>query len=191
MDFSRYHTEECGIKGTVSSWLMKASHSHDGFDKFYYLWSAFNSWALIVTLKGGDGAMIRDVAGNENARKFYKECIIDKEPQLIEALRATRGSFPLQSFADLVRIDQKYDWRRNQGSPEYNKKIADSGKHVKVSPSLNAEDFSSVLNCTYAVRCNLIHGSKMATEQEQEFVYVFSCVMEKLFAGQHSLFSLQ
>lgn len=84
-------------------------------------------WALIVSLKEGDGSMVKEVAKNERAKLLYRNVVIP-DRNLIRELNNTRESFPLQSFADLVRIDHTYDWRANQGSHNYNKKIADSGK---------------------------------------------------------------
>lgn len=62
---------------------------------------------------------------------------------------------------------------------------------MKVSPPLIADDFDSVLQCIYAVRCNLIHGSKIASEQERGFVHIFSVVLEKLLNERNGLLSLR
>lgn len=189
VEFVRYHEEKCGIKNIVESWITKARRTSDDFDKFYYLWSAFNSWALIVTLQKTDAAMVKDIANNPRAQNIYKRKIIP-ENGIINRLNQAVGSFPLQNFSDLVRIDQNYDWRGNQGSNDYNKKIVNSGSKVKCSPVLDPSDFCSVLQCMYAVRCNLIHGSKMATEGEQKFVHIFSSVLEKMLTGELSLLTI-
>lgn len=186
VNFERFRTEQCGIKDIVGSWLNRVHRDGDDFDKFYYLWAAFNSWALIVTLKDSDAAMVAAVADNAEAARFYERHIVS-DRHLINSLEEAQDSFPLQSFADLVRIDSTYDWRRNQGSREYDRKISTSGRRVKVSPALDPRNFGSVLRCIYAVRCNLMHGSKMATRQERVFVHVFSTVLERLLVGRPSL----
>lgn len=189
-NFARFHHEGCGIRDIVQFWLARAENTHDDFDRFYYLWSAFNSWALIVTLKDSDAAMVNTIADDPEVQRFYDRVVVS-DAVVMDALRGTQGSFPLQSFADLVRIDQSYDWRSNQGSDDYNRRIANSGRRVKVSPPLNPHTVSSVLKCLYAVRCNLIHGSKMATRQERDFVYVFSTVLVRLLLDRQSLLTLQ
>lgn len=197
VNFLLFGQERCGIGDIVISWLGRASVAQDDFDKFLYLWAAFNSWALIVTIPPtasrrtlGDGDMVKAIADNRRAQLFYTENVAS-DTKLRNKLQATGGSFPLQNFADLVYIDHQYDWRRNQGNVEYLQKIVDSTHRVRVSPALDAQDFRSVLRCIYAVRCNLIHGSKLATNQEREFVSVFSTVLDRLFAGKPSLFDLR
>ena len=189
LDFARFHEERCGIQDIVKSWLGRAEHTHDNFDKFYFLWSAFNAWALIVTLGKQDKVMVDAIADDHYVKNFYRKTV-GQDAALLKALRGAKSSFPLQSFADLVHIDYMYDWRGNQGTHEYHKKIADSGKKVKVSPGLIVEDSASVIRCMYMVRCNLVHGSKLATDQERAFVDLFSTVLNRMLLGNPNLLSL-
>lgn len=188
LDFARYHSSVCAQR-IVESWRPKYAAEPDTFDKFYYLWSAFNAWALVVTLSDSDKDMINQISNNRDASSKYG-IIINNNRILKNNIANLKPNFPLQSFADLIRIDYQYDWTQHQGSEDYYKKIVNSGKGVKSSPELDENSFHSVLHCMYAVRCNLFHGSKSACEGERLFVSVFSNLLLKLLDEDSGLLSL-
>ncbi|MFY8091892.1 MAG: hypothetical protein ACOVN0_00270 [Niveispirillum sp.] len=183
------------MRDIALSWKDKASNTTDSFDRFYFLWSEFNAWALIVTLAKYDSKMIDILSSNMLISDIYKRKIESVQNRhILERLNQCAASFPLPSYADLVRLDPTYPWRTNQGNEDYKNKISAAqatGRAIKMSPALHPKDWNSVLKCIYAVRCNLFHGSKIASEREQNFVNSFSSVLDFMMNDGEGVFDLQ
>lgn len=194
LNFGRLRNEQCGINDIIWSWKNKSENTRDDFDRFYFLWSQFNAWGLIVTLAKYDSKMIDLLSKNRNIQQIYSQKIQDENRRYLRNdLNECTSSFPLPSYADLVRIDHRYPWKQNQGNAEYWGRISRaqaSGKSVKMSPRLHPTDWESVLHCMYAVRCNLFHGSKVASEGERNFINCFSNVLDMMMNERGGLFDL-
>jgi hypothetical protein len=189
LNFNLFHDPNYGGDGIARSWVEKASRLHrtnnGAFDRFTYLWTAFNAWGMCVTLAETDAAMLRLLKADRRVSDIFDENMRDE--QLRNSIRSVERSFPLANFSDLLRLDPLYDWRGERDS-EYWQKIAAAGKKVRVSPKLDHRNlnWADTLECIYKVRCNLVHGGKTANRREARFVDVFSDLLEAMLTGAPS-----
>ncbi|MDR6663486.1 hypothetical protein J2W51_006080 [Tardiphaga robiniae] len=170
LDLDLFHDPDFGGEGIAYSWIDKARRTarrHEDFpefDRFSYLWMAFAAWGMCVTLAETDAAMLRALKADQNVNEVFNNIV--RDPQVRESLRTVEGSFPLASFSDLLRLDPRYNWRGERDAA-YWQKIAEAprGKKVRLSPKLDHRNLNwpDTLECTYKVRCNLVHGGKRAT----------------------------
>ncbi|GAP24084.1 hypothetical protein GLF_0966 [Gluconobacter frateurii NBRC 101659] len=194
IDFSRYSRRVGNLPRIIDSWLESTLHLRDygdSFSEFYGLWSAFNSWGLLVTLEKHDSGIVKAIGKSKLCQNLYKEKLDqDKEKLIVGSLESVSTNFPLYSFADLVRYDCEFDWISNQDNSLFQSKVNNTTVKLKHSASLDPYDFESVTNCLYAVRCNLLHGSKAANTQEKNFVSSFLPVLRFITDKENGLFSL-
>jgi hypothetical protein len=155
------------------------------FDRFSCLWMAFNAWGMCVTLADTDATMLRLLKADRRVGDVFDEIL--RNAHLRDSVRSVEGSFPLASFSDLIRLDPLYNWRGERDS-EYWQKIAAASKKVRLSPKLDHRNLNwgDTLDCIYKVRCNLVHGGKMANTSEARFVGVFSDLLEAMLTGRPS-----
>ncbi|WP_233350633.1 hypothetical protein, partial [Vibrio cholerae] len=76
------------------------------FDRFNYLWMAFNSWGMCVTLAETDAGMIRSLKADRGVAEIFDNVV--RNPRLREDIQRIERSFPLASFSDLLRLDPTY-----------------------------------------------------------------------------------
>jgi hypothetical protein len=194
LNFDLFHDRSFGGFGIAQSWIEKAHREPDGwtpsrqFDRFLALWMAFNAWGMCVTLAKTDAAMIRALSRDDDvAEVFYRLLATGR---FDEGMHRVAPSFPLPSFSDLLRLNPQYDWRGPRDDAYWAQigRANAAGKRVRLSPRLNPEEpkWGDVLECTYKVRCNLMHGGKMANDAENEFVGFFADVLEELMVGTRS-----
>jgi hypothetical protein len=191
LDLGLFHDPEYGGEGIAQSWIRKASSIRlsDGyvaqFDRFSYLWMAFNAWGMCVTLAETDAKMLEQLKKSTRVENLFNEVI--HCTNLRNEIMTIEENFPLASFSDLIRLDPRYNWRGERDS-EYWKKIAEAPlkKKVRLSPRLDHRNlnWADTLDCIYKVRCNLVHGGKMANYNEATFVGIFSNMLEALLAGK-------
>lgn len=197
-----FQDPQFGGAGIARSWIEKAiymrQHAHDyrnryefQFDRFSTLWMAFNAWGMCVTLAESDASMITLLGEDREVGEVFRYIV--ENTDIAEQFSRIERNFPLPSFTDLLRLDPNHDWRGRRDN-EYWAKIASAprGKRVRMSPALNSENLVcvDVFRCMYKVRCNLLHGGKMANEEEARFVEVFSDLLEHLLTGPRNVVML-
>lgn len=192
LNFALFHHPEFGGEGIARSWLDKAmqlrrsQEYYQEFDRFSYLWMAFNSWGMCVTLAETDAGMIRSLKADRDVAEIFDNLV--RNPRFREDIQRVERSFPLASFSDLLRLDPTYNWRGEKDAA-YWQKIAEAprGKKVRLSPNLDHRNlnWADTLDCTYKVRCNLAHGGKMANRSEARFVRVFADLLEAMLAREN------
>jgi hypothetical protein len=193
LNLNLFHDPEYGGEGIAHSWMGKAtrlrrtSEYYQQFDRFNYLWMAFSAWGMCVTLAETDAAMLRSLKVDRRVSEVFDSVI--RNPHFREAIREVEHSFPLASFSDLLRLDPRYNWRGERGAA-YWQKIAEAprGKKVRLSPKLDHRNLNwpDTLDCTYKVRCSLVHGGKMPNRSEARFVKVFADLLEAMLTFEDS-----
>jgi hypothetical protein len=163
LNFDLFHDPEYGGEGIARSWIEKATHLrrteeyYQQFARFNYLWMAFSSWGMCVTLAETDTAMLRVLKADREVNDVFDNAI--RNPRFRDAIRGVEHSFPLASFSDLLRLDPRYNWRGERDAA-YWQKIAEAprGKKVRLSPKLDHRNLNwpDTLDCTYKIRCNLV-----------------------------------
>lgn len=187
-----YFDPQFGGVGIGQSWIDRAQnirrhpdHPEREFDRFVAFWMAFNAWGVCVTLAETGAEMIRQLGRDRDVEEIFN--LILQNTDMARAFEQIAHNFPLPSFSDLLRLDPNYNWRGHRDE-EYWKKIAGAprGKRVRISPAMKPENlvWSDVLSCTYKVRCNLMHGGKMANREEAQFVGVFADLLDELLTGR-------
>lgn len=186
-----YFDPQFGGVGIAQSWIRRAQnmrphpdHPEREFDRFVALWMAFNAWGMCVTLAETDAEMIRALSRDRDVEEVFEHII--QTTNMRQSFARIEHNFPLPSFSDLLRLDPHYEWR-GERDEAYWKKIASAprNKRVRLSPSMNHTNlvWGDVLSCTYKVRCNLLHGGKMASPREARFVEVFADLLYQLLTG--------
>ena len=189
VNYQIFYDPYYGGQGIAHSWIDKATRAqrggyptHEQFDRLICLWMAFNAWGMCVTLAESDATMLRALGRDGHANRVFDE-ILSYRGDLREKIASEEHNFPLPSFADLIRLDPLYDWRGPRDT-RFWQKIAEAprGKHPRISPKLDHRNLNlpDTLACIYKVRCNLVHGGKMASPREESFVGVFADVLEAL-----------
>ena len=189
IDYSLFYNPNYGGQGIAHSWISKAEtfdrsghYGQEQFDRLISLWMAFNAWGMCVTLAESDAAMIKALGNDSRANQVF-DVVVKRDAGRRDELASIENNFPLPSFADLIRLDPLYNWRGDR-TAEYWQKIAEAprGKRVRVSPRMDHTnlDFGDTLACIYKVRCNLVHGGKMASHDEAQFVRVIANILQAL-----------
>ena len=140
--------------------------ARDYFERFIYLWIAFNGWAACVTEEDRDGRMIRCVANCPELRQRFLQQLDDRSQFRSEVTR----------FSSLWPIFKAQDLRRG-GVRAYGLKSrieiiehylrADGIDHQPECWEYHKErgedaplDWPHSIHTIYRVRCNLFHGEK-------------------------------
>jgi hypothetical protein len=155
----------------IISWLDRAvteggSAPLDFFERFIYLWIAFNGWAACVTAQDRDSEMIRRVSNCPDLRDCF-----------LGLLQSSRNfSITATAFANLWPIFKAQDLRRRHvHQRQYNTRAelinhylqAGGIDHQPECWTIHRErdetvpvDWPHTINAVYRVRCNLFHGEK-------------------------------
>ena len=126
--------------------------------------------------------MIKALSADPEVARVFAHAI--RGGRFRDRFEAVATSFPLPSFSDLLRINTQYNWRGPRDDAfwaEIGRAVA-AGKKVRVSPQLKPDNpsWKEMLDCTYKVRCNLVHSGKMVSADEAEFVSVFADLLHDL-----------
>lgn len=188
MQFDLFHDPSFGGQGISHSWIERARERgrywtpHQEFDRFAALWMAFNGWGMCVSLADTDAAMVRAMSRDPEVTAVFKHVV--REDRFRDRFERVAPSFPLPSFSDLIRLDPRFNWRGPRDDRYWAKiGLAKSrGVRVRMSPPLNPSqpNWGDVLGCAYKVRCNLVHGGKIADDSEATFVGVFADLLEEM-----------
>lgn len=194
LDFELFHDAQYGGQGISYSWIDRARDSHrygaphEAFDRFTALWTAFNGWGMCVSLAETDAAMIKALGRDPEVTAVFDH--VTRDGRFRDRFERAAPSFPLPSFADLIRVNPRFEWRGPRDRA-YWAEIGQATAHgakVRMSPPLDPANpnWADVLGCTYKVRCNLVHGGKIADDNEAEFVGVFADLLEALLTDEGS-----
>jgi hypothetical protein len=141
----------------------------------HYLWIAFNGWAACVTGEDRDvlwqGALIADLDLNDR----FTTLVADPTTRTSKAALGFAELWPIFRVEELRRlgIDRRFSTRdRAARAREY----LGAGA-IKFAPGCYSDhngqpptEFGHTLNALYRVRCNLFHGEKHRTSENDQSV---------------------
>jgi hypothetical protein len=146
---------EDAIRDLVRVWYEKrARREDDPISKFVFLWFCFNAWLAFESDEDVDARMLSWLKGSDGKRS-----------RLRAAYNTARAS---SAFEDQLQTLASYcPIRSNRpGKPD-----------VSIS---SVDDFQSIVDAIYRVRCNLFHGTKSADDnRDYKLVKVCSLILHK------------
>jgi hypothetical protein len=168
----------------ILAWLDRALKQENrdagsGFERFIYLWIAFNGWASCVTQEDHDGRMIQHAADSFDLRNRFSQLMTDDAEfhslvaafadlwPIFRAQNLRRHAVPLRQFASRRELTDYYLSFRssNTRQPNLDSECAIEYQpkcweyHARRSETIPL-DWPHTIATIYRVRCNLFHGEK-------------------------------
>src|SRR5208283_747131 len=136
----------------AKSWVHKAKEEKDPFDKFVYLWFAFN-------------ALYGQYLEKEDDKEKYLICTCSKD-YLKQVPRRNLQSILNKDYVRFFENRIIRDCRRKSG-----KDTRENVSSLKNTSNTLSYRVTSLLLILYQVRCNLFHGDKMyERDSDQEVI---------------------
>jgi len=162
-------------KDLVSLWHQRArsagSARHpDSFDAFTRLWTGFNNWGMRVTEADFDADMIRQLADSPALNAAFAE-LLAADNQGVSYARVFAKFWPIFNVKDLRKKGLRHQFHELE-RPEYVRKMLDA--NVQRAPQGNFDrdkpTWHDSIRAIYQVRCNLIHGEKGDSSEDNHIV---------------------
>ncbi len=181
VDFGRYGGLHPDGRALIRGWLARAREgaaaSTDAFEPFVYLWIAFNGWAACVTGKDGDREWQRALIADPSLNGAFERAVADEATLAGAAARRFAQLWPIFKVAELRqrRIDYWSFEHDHQLRAEMTRKYIDAGA-LQFEPRCFLEhehvplDWAHTLVALYRVRCNLFHGEKSRSSENDRRV---------------------
>lgn len=146
--------EEIEVRNLVEGWHQRARREADHISKFVFLWFCFNAWLAYESGEDTDREMInwlvRPQAATSRLRAGFD--VASRSDVFVGCLK---------TLADL--------------SP-----ITSTGHRRREVRTVSPDDFASIVEGVYRVRCNLFHGGKQASDlRDEKLVTVCARILEK------------
>ncbi len=179
VDFGRYARLHRDGRTLIQGWLERAArrHSRDAdFESFIYLWIAFNGWAACVTGKDADREWQRALVADPDLNDRFARLIAEPTTRTGEAARRFSALWPIFRVAEL-RERQIDHWASDQRDrATMTRAYTEAGAH-KFEPRCYLAherepplDWGHTLAALYRVRCNLFHGEKARSSENDQTV---------------------
>ena len=139
----------------IRKWYEKAQNAEDPFDKFIYLWIAFDAFATNYSEK-------------EWPKQIRKS--IEKDPMLTNCyISLMKNNHFSRKIRELQKLCPVYDTR---------KKFRNDPRHSVTLSDPN--NFEELINVIYKIRNNLFHGGKSPDEErDKELVSLAFNILDK------------
>lgn len=135
--------EHLFLRGIIRTWYQRAQSADDTFDKFIYLWIAFDAFAINYSEKEWHYQVRKVMEEDSMLTNCYASLM--KNNDFLREIRKLQEQCPV------------YDTRKKfLNNPKYSKTISD----------LN--NFKEVLDVIYKIRNNLFHGGKSPDEERDK-----------------------
>jgi hypothetical protein len=178
VDHKRYYKLHGDGRRLIHTWLDRGSRTEDPYEAFIYLWIGFNAWGACVTNEDRDDKMVDALALDRGLNEEYAALLAEKS-RARDAARVFHELWPIFRVQELRKLDVAYlspAHRRADNVAMYMRAGA-----TKFEPGCWAEhassadgvplDWAHAMRAIYRVRCNLFHGEKARTsEDDQEIV---------------------
>jgi hypothetical protein len=156
------------------------------FEGFIYLWIAFNAWASCVTGRDADTEWRKALIADPRLNREFTRLVNEPAGRTAQAAERFRALWPIFRMEELRRrgIDHRlhYDRERHEMVRSY----IDAGAR-QFEPRCHLEhddrpplDWGHTLVSLYRVRCNLFHGDKARSSENDQLV--FTAAYETLHA---------
>jgi hypothetical protein len=178
VDFDRYNRLHGDGKRLIRGWHERAAtvrgNASPDFEAFIYLWIAFNGWAACVTGKDADHAWRDALIADPDLNDRFDQLVGEPSPAA-HAAQQFAELWPVFKVANLRErgIDS---WGSGHASrAEMARAYLDAGA-TKFEPQCFLEhdavplDWGHTLVALYRVRCNLFHGEKDRSSENDRVV---------------------
>ena len=166
----------------IQQWLARSGSEQSSttgspFEAFIYLWIAFNGYASCVTEEEQDSEMIRKLGNCGETRGRFHEAIVFNESfkKSVETFHEFWPIFKVHKLRRKGLIGHIHATRRAQVDAYLNECESTDYRPDCFSYHLERDeptpaDWPHTLNAIYQVRCNLFHGEKSLTTENDRFV---------------------
>jgi hypothetical protein len=167
----------------IQDWLERAIARGHGaessFEAFIYLWIAFNGWAACVTGKDADREWQRALIADPNLNEQFDR-LASKETATRAAAHGFAELWPIFRVADLRARGIDCRSGAYESRAAMTRAYLDSGAR-QFAPRCYLEhdevplDWGHILASLYRVRCNLFHGEKARSSENDRLVVARAC----------------
>jgi hypothetical protein len=177
VDWERYYKLHGDGQCLIHDWLGRGlgDECKDWYEAFIYLWIGFNAWAACVTSKDQDREMVDALALDQDLNERFAALLYDGG-RLREAAIAFRELWPIFRVQKLRGLNVAY-LRPAQSRAEAVQTYLDAGAtdyrprcwltHTSSADGVPL-DWAHTVNAIYGVRCNLFHGEKARTSEDDQ-----------------------
>lgn len=166
----------------IKQWLDRSvseqsSATGSPFEAFIYLWIAFNGYASCVTEEEQDSEMIRKLGNCQETRDRFERAIVCDEffRNSVERFSEHWPIFKVHKLRRKHLMRQSHSTREAQvaaylevcGSADYR---PDCFSYHRERGEPTPADWPHTLHAIYQVRCNLFHGEKSLTTENDRIV---------------------
>ena len=177
----RYSLLHSDGRRLIRQWLSRAStemQSQDGspFEAFIFLWIAFNGYASCITDEEQDREIIRKLGNCPDTRRDFAE-LLDRDADFQSLVSTFAKSWPVFKVHQLRR--QRLLGRAFANRAERVRYYLDADCRAYRPECFSYHqgrqedvplDWPHTLNAIYQVRCNLFHGEKSLTEENDRVI---------------------
>jgi hypothetical protein len=177
---SRFATLHHDGRRLIHGWYERGREErrsgNDAFEPFIYLWIAFNGWAACVTGEDHDPAWVRTLSSDARLRADYDRLLPSE--MFGRAAREFATLWPIFRVDELRRLGLN-QWRDPTEVREVMIAEFIRGGARQYEPACWAEhgegratpvDWPHTLAALYRVRCNLFHGEKSRSSENDRLV---------------------
>jgi hypothetical protein len=177
VDFDRYHSLHRDGRMLIKGWFDRAAARgarERGFESFIYLWIAFNGWAACVTGKDTDRAWEEALIADPRLNEQFDRLVSDAT-ETAAAARRFAELWPIFRVSDLRARGIDYHLGVYESRAEMTRAYLDAGA-LQFAPRCYTEhdevplDWGHTLDTLYRVRCNLFHGEKARSSENDQLV---------------------
>jgi hypothetical protein len=181
IDIGRYSMLHPDGRDLIRGWLDHAAVAqgeagYGSFEAFIYLWIAFNGWASCVTGRDADPEWRNALIADPGLNDAFARLVDDPTSRTAEAAARFRALWPVFRVDELRRLGIDYwegdDRDRGQAMRTY----IEAGAR-QFEPRCYLEhgeqpqlDWGHTLASLYRVRCNLFHGEKRRSSENDRVV---------------------
>jgi hypothetical protein len=176
LELRRYADLHPDGRALISGWRERAAAGGpDGsFEAFIYLWIAFNSWATCVTGSDADHEWQRGLVADPALNELF-EHQMSTPMRTADSARRFAALWPIFRVSKLRERGIDYWGGRYASRAEMTRAYLEAGARDFAPPCLFEHerlplDWGHTLAALYRVRCNLFHGEKARSSENDQLV---------------------
>lgn len=176
LEFRRYADLHPDGRALISGWRERAlvRGGDSSFESFIYLWIAFNSWAACVTGSDADHEWQRGLVADPTLNEEFDQQM-SAATETAEAARRFAELWPIFRVSKLRERGIDYWSGQYRSRDEMIHTYLDAGAREFAPECLFDHeelplDWGHTLAALYRVRCNLFHGEKAGSSENDQVV---------------------
>jgi hypothetical protein len=186
IDLGRYRRLHADGRMLIRDWLDRAAAQdapEGDFESFIYLWIALNGWAACVTGEDSDPTWKEALMADPSLNEEFDRLVSDSTATAAAARRFAE-LWPIFRASDLRAGGIEYSSDVYESRAEMTQAYLNSG--ARFAPRCFVEhdelplDWGHTLDALYRVRCNLFHGEKARSSENDQLVV--GCARDTLLA---------